>query len=70
MAKKAVNAPAQPQAEKTERKITLDKHRRSCVELYGISPSTFDGATVGLSGEYTKEEMRAIIDKWLGEEVK
>lgn len=58
-------------AEKKERKIPLDKLRRSCVKLFGISPSTFDGATVGLTeSKYTVEEMKAIIDKWLKKEVK
>lgn len=58
-------------AEKKERKIPLEKLRRSCVKLFGISPSTFDGAAVGLTeSKYTVKEMRAIIDKWLKKEVK
>ena len=58
-------------AEKKERKIPLEKLRRSCVKLFGISPSTFDGAAVGLTeSKYTVEEMRAIIDKWRKKEVK
>lgn len=70
MAAKAKNAAKPEQPVKAERKISIDRHRRSCVKLYGISPSTFDGATVGLTGDYTTEEMQAIISKWLGEEVK
>ena len=73
MARKATT-PAQPEPQQAkaapERKITIEKHRRSCVKLYGISPSTFDGATVGLSGSFTVEEMRARIKEWLGKEVK
>lgn len=58
-------------AETKERKIPLDKLRRSCVKLFGISPSTFDGAAVGLTeSNYTVGEMKAIIDKWLAKEVK
>lgn len=58
-------------AEKKERKIPLEKLRRSCVKLFGISPSTFDGAAVGLTeSKYTVGEMRAIIEKWLKKEVK
>ena len=57
-------------AEKKERKVPLDNLRRSCVKLFGVSFSTFDGATVGLSGKYTVDEMRGIIDKWLRKEVK
>ena len=56
---------------KKERKIPLEKLRRSCVKLFGISPSTFDGAAVGLTeSKYTVGEMKAIIDKWLAKEVK
>lgn len=49
------------------RKIPVDKLRRSCVKLFGVAPSTFDGATVGIpdGSRYTVEEMRAHIDKWL-----
>lgn len=57
-------------AEKKERKVPLDNLRRSCVKLFGVSFSTFDGVTVGLSGKYTVDEMRGIIDKWLRKEVK
>lgn len=58
-------------AGKKERKIPLEKLRRSCVKLFGISPSTFDGAAVGLTeSKYTVEEMRAIINNWLKKEVK
>lgn len=62
--------PAAETAEKTERKIPLENLRRSCVKLFGVSFSTFDGATVGLSGKYTVDEMRGIIGAWLRKEVK
>ncbi len=55
-------APAKPEA---ERKIPIEKLRRSCVKLFGVTPSTFDGATVGLTGRFTVNEMQAHIDKWL-----
>lgn len=61
---------AEKTAEKAERKIPLENLRRSCVKLFGVSFSTFDGATVGLSGKYTVNEMRDIIDAWLRKEVK
>lgn len=51
------------------KKVPLENLRRSCVKLFKITPSTFDGATVGLDGKFTVEEMRAIIDKWLNKEV-
>jgi hypothetical protein len=50
---------------KTERKIPIDKLRRSSFKLFGVTPSTFDGATVGLTGTFTVEEMQARIDVWL-----
>lgn len=55
---------------KREKKIPLEKLRRSCVNLFGITPSTFDGATHGLTGKYSVEEMQAIIKAWLKKEVK
>lgn len=50
-----------------ERKIPIEKLRRSCVKLFGVTPSTFDGATVGIpeGSKYTVTEMQAHIDKWL-----
>ena len=65
----ANKAKAAPPAEKAEagRKIPIEKLRRSCVKLFGVTPSTFDGATVGLpaGSKYTVEEMQAHIGKWL-----
>lgn len=52
------------------RKIPIEKLRRSSGKLFGITLSTFDGATVGLTGRYTVAEMQAIITKWLKKEVK
>lgn len=75
-AKKTVK-PVEPAAKKSAdsaepegRKITISNHRRNCLALYGVTPSTFDGATDGLTGQYTNEEMKAIIDGWLKQEVK
>ncbi|WP_295761126.1 hypothetical protein [uncultured Oscillibacter sp.] len=60
---------AAPPAEKTAegRKIPIEKLRRGCVNLFGVTPSTFDGATVGIpaGSKFTVEEMQAHIDKWL-----
>lgn len=68
--KKTAAAAVVKNAEKKERKVPLDNLRRSCVKLFGVSFSTFDGATAGLTGKYTVEEMKAIIEKWLRKEVK
>lgn len=48
-----------------ERKIPIEKLRRGCLKLFGVTPSTFDGATVGLTGKFTVAEMKAHIGKWL-----
>jgi hypothetical protein len=51
-------------------KFTIDRLRADCSKLFGVSTSTFDGATHGLKGEYTVEEMKSIIQKWMKKEVK
>lgn len=48
----------------------IDKLRRYCLELFGVTPSTFDGATDGLTGEYSIDHMKDHIKKWLDKEVK
>lgn len=54
---------------KAERKIPIEKLRRSCVKLFGITPSTFDGATVGMDGKFTVTEMQTHITEWLNKPV-
>lgn len=51
---------------------TLDKLRKYCVELFGVTSSTFDGATNDLDGgkEYTKEDIKRHIESCLAKEVK
>lgn len=51
-------------------KFTLEKLRNSCRELFKITQSTFDGATHGLSGEYTVSEMKSVIAAWQRKEVR
>lgn len=64
------NEQAQDAAVKREKKIPIAKLRRSCVTLFGVTPSTFDGATVGMTGSYTVDEITATLKKWLDKEVK
>lgn len=59
-------APAKTEAPK----FTIDKLRENCRQLFGVSTSTFAGATHGLTGTFTVEEMKAHIDKWGKEGVK
>ena len=58
--------------EKTaEAKFPLEVLKRDCVKLYKVSSSTFAGATASIpDGDYTIEEIRTIISKWLKKEVK
>lgn len=64
MAKTKAAAPV-PEPATQARKIPIEKLRRSSVKLFGVTPSTFDGATVGLAGSFTVAEMQAHIDAWL-----
>jgi hypothetical protein len=49
--------------------FTLDRLRKDCHKLFGITESTYDGATFGLSGEYTVEALRNVIEKWQNTQV-
>lgn len=53
-------APAEPT-------FTVEQLRPSARSLFGVSQSTYDGATDGLIGEFTVEAMRKHIDEWLKE---
>ena len=64
MAKEVQN----PQA--SEPKFSLEKLGENCRALFGISSTHFAGATHGLTGEYTVEEMRKHIGEWDKREVK
>ena len=51
-------------------KYAIEKLQENCRQLFGVSTSTFAGATFGMTGKYTVEEMRAHIDAWKKREVK
>jgi hypothetical protein len=51
-------------------KFTVEKLQANCRELFGISTSTFAGATYGMTGMYTVEEMRAHLEAWKKKGVK
>ena len=48
----------------TAPKHSLGVLRKNCLALFGVTVSTFDGATHGLDGEYTVEEIKEKINKW------
>ena len=51
-------------------KFPIEKLAVNCRRLFGVSSCTFAGATHGLTGEYTVEEMKKHIEKWRKQEVK
>lgn len=53
-----------------QRKFTLAQLRENCRKLFGVSISTFDGATYGLTDKYTIEEIRTRIETWSSKGVK
>lgn len=54
----------------TPQKFPLEKLAAGCRTLFGVSASTFAGATAGMSGDYSVAEMKDHINKWLKKEVK
>lgn len=58
---KQASSPAEPT-------FSVAQLRQSARNLFGVSQSTYDGATDGLTGEFTVAAMREHIEKWLKEE--
>ncbi len=63
---KEVSVPEKAQA----LKFPIEKLAADCQRLFGVSSCTFAGATYGMTGEYTIEEIKARISKWSRTEVK
>ena len=61
---------AQPGKDKPEKKFPLEKLRANCKKLFGVTDCTFAGATHGMAGSYTINEIKAQLKKWRGTEVK
>lgn len=57
------------QAVKAGAKYPLERLRDGCVTRFGVGTAAFDGATYGLTGEYTVDELKAIIAAWQGKKV-
>lgn len=67
------NAAAEEQATAgagAAKEYAVEKLRENCRELFGVSTSTFAGATYGMTGKYTVEDMRAHIEAWKKKGVK
>ncbi len=54
----------------TIQKFTIERLRQNCRQLFNVSISTFCGATYGMTGKYTIEEMKTHIEKWKKKGVK
>lgn len=53
-----------------EQTFAVSTLRDNCVKLFECTTSTFDGAFFGVADkEYSIEEARGIIKKWLGKEM-
>lgn len=65
--KKATTAKAAPAKAGGGKKFPVAKLRENCRQLFGVSASTFDGATYGMAGLYSVEEMRTHIKEWGGQ---
>lgn len=51
-------------------KFPVEKLAVHCRQLFGVSSCTYAGATHGMTGEYTVEEMKKHINEWCKKEVK
>lgn len=70
MAKSNTKPAAEEKPEAAEAKFSIEKLRENCLTLFGVASSTFDGATYGLNGDFTVDELKNIIAKWQNKEVK
>lgn len=56
--------------EAARKKYPVGKLRENCRQLFGVSDNAFAGATYGMMGTYTIEEMKAHIEAWKKKGVK
>ncbi len=70
MAKKNNDKPTVTEATPQPPKFTVEQLRKNALELFGVTASTFEGAVYGFKGEFTVQEMKNHIEKWLKKEVK
>lgn len=68
--KKTIKPVEKTPKKKTAPKFSIERLGEDCQQLFGVGITTYAGATYGLRGEYTVEEMKQIIDAWKGKEVK
>lgn len=63
---KAVEATAAAPVASSAPAFTLDRLRKECLPLFGVTSSTFDGATMDMdaSGKYTVDAVKEHIAQW------
>lgn len=47
-----------------EPKFSVESLGAHCMDLFGVSSTTYAGATAGMEGEYTVREMKEHIEAW------
>ena len=52
-----------------EKKYSVSQLKKYCYEMFKVEKFVCDGAFNGLDGEYTKEEARQMIDKFLNKKL-
>ena len=70
MASKAKEVSAAVETQEAEPRFTVERLQQNAYELFGVPTSTFVGATAGLEGLFTVEEIKARIESWSKEEAK
>lgn len=67
----AKTSTAEPKKAPEEKKFPYAVLAANCVKLFGVTSSTFAGATIGKEeGTYTVSEMKGILDSWMKKPVK
>ena len=61
--KEGINTDSQEKRKDT-RMFPLASLQANCRKLFGVLTCTFVGATCGMSGSYTVEDMRGHIETW------
>lgn len=57
-------APANKPISAEGTKFPLERLRQDCLKLFGVTTSTFDGATFGKTEKYTVDEVKKFIEAW------
>lgn len=64
MAKTKSNNSVEKEQVSEQKKFPLPALRSACLDLFGCSSAVFDGATYGLTGKYSVDEIKDRIEKF------